>query len=135
MIGEMPEEPAADRPHDEADRKQNGRVQLLYDGIVARKKRGCEIESKCRIDVEVVPLDEIADGTNEDGFQPALYIRKTQAVVFYADGNRSHGQRDQFGPFDFSSSATFATPAFAHASSCSCVEPELPTAPMTSLPI
>src|SRR5439155_19906085 len=128
MIGEMPEEPAADRPHDEADRKQNGRIQLLYDGIVARKKRSGEVESKCRIDVEVIRFDEIADGTNEDGYQPALYIRKTQAVVFYADGKRSHDQREQFQPFDFSSAATLPTPALAHASPCSCVEPDPATA-------
>src|SRR5205814_4737688 len=32
-------------------------------------------------------------------------------------------------------SFTFAIPAFAHASSCSSVEPALPTAPMVSLPI
>src|SRR2546427_6753051 len=92
MVCQMPEQPAADRTHNEADRKQNGRIQLLYDGIVAWKKRGCEVESKCRIHVEVIPLDEITDGTYEDGLQPALYIRKAQALFFYADGNRSHGQ-------------------------------------------
>lgn len=35
----------------------------------------------------------------------------------------------------FSWSATLATPALAQASSCSCVDPELPTPPIASLPI
>src|SRR5437773_9799113 len=34
----------------------------------------------------------------------------------------------------FRRSATFAMPAFAQASSCSCVEPELAMAPIVSLP-
>lgn len=38
------------------------------------------------------------------------------------------------GPY-FSWSATLATPALAQASSCSCVDPELPTPPIASLPI
>src|SRR5437867_9378691 len=92
MIRQMSEQPAADRTHDEADRKQDRCVQLLYDGVVARKKRSGKVKRKCRVDVEVIPLDEIADGTNEDGFQPALYISKAQAVVFYVDRNGSHGQ-------------------------------------------
>ena len=35
----------------------------------------------------------------------------------------------------FSNAATFATPAFAQASSCGWLEPELPTPPMISSPI
>src|SRR5437899_1030296 len=69
-----------------------------------------------------------------DSAQPQEVDRRysTQGAIFCS---RLRCSRNQFGPLVFSRSATFATPAFAQASSCSWVEPELPTAPITSFPI
>src|SRR5207249_7524171 len=92
MVGQVSEQPAADRTHDEADRKQNGRIQLLDDGIVARKERSREVERKCRVDIEVIPLDEIAHRADEDRLQTALDIGKPQTVIFDADGSPRHAQ-------------------------------------------
>src|SRR5437899_8908141 len=92
MVGQVSEQPAADRTHDGADRKQNGRIQLLDDGIVARKERSCKVERKCRVDIEVIPFDEIAYRADEDRLQTALDIGKPQTVIFDADGSPSHAQ-------------------------------------------
>src|SRR5437867_770317 len=92
MVGQVSEQPAADWTDDEADCKQNGRIQLLYDGIVAWKKRGCKIERKGCVDVEVIPLDKVTHRADEYRLQAALDIGKPQAVIFDADGSPSHGQ-------------------------------------------
>ena len=78
----MSEDPAADRTHNEPERKQERRVQLLDDRITAGKKRRREVERKRGVHVEVVPLDEITYRADEDGFQPAPHIRKMQTVIF-----------------------------------------------------
>src|SRR5437773_8482466 len=95
MVGQVSEQPAADRTHDEADRKQNGSIQLLDDGIVAWKKRSCKVERKCRVDIEVIPLDEIAHRADEDRLQAALNIGKPQTVIFDMDGSPSHNADDR----------------------------------------
>ena len=69
VIGEMAEQPAADRPDDEADREQDRGVQLLDDRIVAGKERRGEIQRERRVGVEVVPLDEIADRPTKIAFR------------------------------------------------------------------
>ena len=74
MIGEMAEQPAADRTHDEAEREQDRGVQLLDDRIGARKERAGEIEREGGVGVEVVPLDQIADRPDEDRRQPAAHV-------------------------------------------------------------
>src|SRR5207247_638626 len=92
MVGQVSEQPAADRARDEADRKQDGRIQLLYDGIVARKERSRKVERKGRVDIEVIPLDQIAHRADKYRLQAALDIGKPQSVILDADGSPSHGQ-------------------------------------------
>src|SRR5437016_14469184 len=87
----MPEQPAADWPHDEADRKQHRRIQLLYDRIIAREKRAGKIERKGRVGIKIVPFDEIADGSDEDRPEAAPHIGKLEPVIFQSDRVRSHG--------------------------------------------
>jgi len=70
----MTEQPAADRPDDEADCEQDRGVQLLDDGIVPGKEGAGEVQRERRVGVEVVPFDEIADRADENGFQPAADI-------------------------------------------------------------
>src|SRR6185436_18733388 len=81
MIGKMAEQPAANRPDDEAKGKQNGRVQLLNDRISARKKRIREVEGKRGVSVEVVPLDEIANRAHEDRAQSTADIGEVERFV------------------------------------------------------
>ena len=67
VIAEMAEEPSADRPGDEAEGEQERRVQLLDDGVVAGKEGAGEVERERGVGVEVVPLDEIPDRSDENG--------------------------------------------------------------------
>jgi hypothetical protein len=80
MVGEVPEQPAADRPHHEAGSKQQRGVQLLHNRIVAGEERLGEIERKGRIRVKVVPLDQIADGPDEYRFQPAPDVGQANRI-------------------------------------------------------
>src|SRR5262245_58378956 len=82
VIREMTEQPAAKRPDQESDREQHRRVQLLDDRIAAWKKRGGEIQRKGRVGVEVVPLDEIADRTDENGFEAAANVRAVDGLGY-----------------------------------------------------
>ena len=66
MVGEVAEQPAADRPHDEAEREEDRGVELLDDRVAAGEERAGEIEREGRVGVEVVPLDEVADRADED---------------------------------------------------------------------
>jgi hypothetical protein len=74
MVGEVAEEPAAERTHQEGRREHHGGVQLLHDRVVAGEEGRGEVERECRIGVEVVPLDEIADGTDEDRLDPPFRV-------------------------------------------------------------
>src|SRR5262249_42024929 len=91
VIGEMAEQPAADWAHDEAQSEQNRRVQLLDDRIGTGEERAREVERKRRVGVEVVPLDEVADGSNEDGLEPTLTIGAIEVLV-PADGRRDRAR-------------------------------------------
>src|SRR3546814_10631082 len=57
---------AADRTHQKADREHRRGVEQLCGAIAFRKESLGEIQRKRRIDVPVVPLDEIADRAAED---------------------------------------------------------------------
>ncbi len=57
----MPEQPSADRAHDEPEREEDRGVQLLDDRIVAGEERARKVEREGGVRVEVVPLDEVAD--------------------------------------------------------------------------
>src|SRR5438128_5989294 len=81
MVGEMAEQPSPDRTHDETDREQDSRVQLLDDRIVAGEERGREIERECRIGIKVVPLDQVPDRTDEDRLEATAYIGELKMVV------------------------------------------------------
>src|SRR4051795_3695649 len=80
MIGDIAEQPAAQRPHQEGRREDDGDIQLLDDRIVAGKEGGSEIERERGIGVEVVPLDEIADRADEDRLDPALGVGDVDVV-------------------------------------------------------
>ncbi len=71
MVGKVSEQPAADRPHHEADGKHDRGVQLLNYRIISGEERLREIQRKGGVRIEVVPLDQIPDGTDEDRLQPA----------------------------------------------------------------
>jgi hypothetical protein len=61
MVGEMAEQPAAERAHQKSGREQQSRIELLHDRIVTGEKRIREVERERRVSVEVIPLDQIAD--------------------------------------------------------------------------
>ncbi len=80
MVGEVPEQPATDRPHHEASSKQQRGVQLLHNRIAPGEERLGEIERKRRVRVKVVPLDQIADGPDEYRLQSALDVGHSERV-------------------------------------------------------
>jgi hypothetical protein len=70
----VPEQPATNRPHDEADRKQQSRIQLLNDRIGAGEKGGGKVERESGVGVEVLPLHQISNGSDEDGLDPPPHV-------------------------------------------------------------
>lgn len=80
MIGQISKQQTADRPHDEADRKQDRGVQLLDDRIVTGKEGLGEIKCEGSVGVEVVPLDQIADRTDNDRPQPPADIGEGELI-------------------------------------------------------
>ena len=66
FVGEIAEQPAAERAHQEGGGEQHGRIELLHDGIAVRKEGRCEIQRESGVGVEVVPFDEIAHRADED---------------------------------------------------------------------
>ena len=80
MVGEIAEEPAAEGAHQEGRREDDGDVQLLDDRVVAGEEGGREIERERRVGVEIVPLDEIADRTDEDRLDPPPSIGEVDMV-------------------------------------------------------
>ena len=80
MIGKMSEQPAADRPHDKADCKENRGIQLLYDWCIAGKERAGKVQRKGRIRVKVVPLDKIPYRSDEDRLQAAAHIGEPKLI-------------------------------------------------------
>ena len=75
-IGNLSEDHRAQRSDDKAEREEYCRVQLLNDWIVTRKKEMREIKRKSGVRVEVVPLDEIADRTNENSLAAPTHIER-----------------------------------------------------------
>ena len=90
VVGEMAEQPAADRAHDEAEREQDGGVQLLHDRIVAGEERAGEIEREGRVGVEVVPLDQIADRADEDRLDAAAHVGEIEMLALTLCQSRCH---------------------------------------------
>jgi len=80
MVGEVSEQPAADRPHHEADSKQDRGVQLLQNRVIAGEERIGEIERKCGVRIEIVPLDQISDRSDEYRLQPAADVVQPERI-------------------------------------------------------
>ena len=81
MIRQIPEQPAAERSHQESRRKQQCGIELLHHGVGIWKEVAGEIKRKCSISIEVIPFDEIADGANENGLDAPPHIRKIQMIL------------------------------------------------------
>ena len=81
MVGKVAKKPATDRPNDEAEGKQDGRIQLLDDRVAARKERTGKKQGEGGVGVEVVPLDEVADRPDEDRLQPATDVGQLQSCL------------------------------------------------------
>ena len=75
----MAEEPPAYGPDDEAEREEDGGIQLLNDRVAARKERAGEEQRERGVGVEVVPLDEVANRADEDRFQPPADVGEIEA--------------------------------------------------------
>ena len=85
MVGEVPEQPPADRTHHEAGGKQQRGVQLLHNRISAGEERLGEIERKRGVRVKVVPLDQIADRPDEYRFQSATDVDQAERTGLHRD--------------------------------------------------
>jgi hypothetical protein len=77
-VGDVAEQPAAERPHQEGRGEQHGGVELLHHRVALRKERQREVERERGIRVKVVPLDEIADRADEDRLDPALHVGEVE---------------------------------------------------------
>ena len=119
MIGKVAEHPAANGSHDEPERKQQRGVQLLDDGIGAGEERAGEVKRKSRVRVEVVPLHEVADRTDEDGLDAAAYVRQVDVILARQDDGVLHdyGSSDvRYAEIEsMSSSLSLATTGFINA--------------------
>ncbi len=69
-VADTSENIGADGPHEEAEREDAGGGEHLRDRIVARKESVGKIKREGRIDVEIVPFDQIAGGADENGADP-----------------------------------------------------------------
>ena len=81
MVGEIAEQPAAERPHQEGRGEQHCGIELLHHGVAVREEDRREIQRERRIGVEIVPFDEIADRADEDRLQPPLDIGDIEAIA------------------------------------------------------
>ncbi len=84
-IGIPAEQPAADRPHEETEREDSGGVELLDDGVAFREEGAGEIEGEGGIGVPVVPFDQVADGTAENGTKSA-FRHGPEGFIFMVTG-------------------------------------------------
>src|SRR5581483_4958965 len=81
MVGDIAKQPPAERADQKSRSEYHRGVELLHDGIGARKKGRCKIKRERSIGVEVIPLDEIADRAYENCFDPAFDVLNIEAVV------------------------------------------------------
>ncbi len=80
-VGEIAEQPAAERPHQEGGGKQHGRIELLNDGVGVREEGRREIQGEGGVGVEVVPFDEIAHRADEDRLDAFLGVVEMEFAV------------------------------------------------------
>ncbi len=73
-IGDMPEQPAAERAHQEAHGEDRRRVEQLRRLALGGEERLGEVQSEGGVGVEVEPLDEVARRADEDGLQASRRI-------------------------------------------------------------
>ena len=59
------------------------------DRIAARKERAGEVEGEGRVRVEIVPLNQIANRTDEDRLQATPHVGEVKVLVYY-DGCCGH---------------------------------------------
>src|SRR5690349_1305330 len=98
----MSEQPAAEWAHQETGGEQHGGVELRDHRIAVREEQMREIKRERRVGIEVVPLDQIADGADENRLQAATYVGRIERLVRgrAAAGNslfNCHGQRLEIG--------------------------------------
>ena len=60
-VGISTEQPAAERPDEESDRKDACGIQQLRSRIPRWEEHACEVDAERRVGVPVVPLDQIAE--------------------------------------------------------------------------
>ncbi|MNF89262.1 hypothetical protein D3C84_717790 [compost metagenome] len=71
LVGVEAHQPATDRAHQEAHGEDRGGVQQLCGGVAFGEKGLGEVQGEGGVDVPVVPLDHVANGTAEDRFDAA----------------------------------------------------------------
>ena len=81
MVGDIAEQPATEGTHQKGSGEQHGCVELLHHRIAVGEEGRRKIQRERGIGIEVVPFDEIANGADEDGLDPALDVVNVEAVV------------------------------------------------------
>ena len=91
VVRQIAEHPAADRPHDEARRKQHRGVELLHHRIGIGEKGRREIKREGRVGVEIVPLDQIADRSDEDRLDAPPHVGEVEMFSVGSGSERGGG--------------------------------------------
>ncbi|MNM78481.1 hypothetical protein D3C81_903860 [compost metagenome] len=71
LVGIQTHQPAADRAHQEAHGEDRGGVEQLGGGVAFGEEGLGEVQGEGGVDVPVVPLDHVANGTAEDRLDAA----------------------------------------------------------------
>ena len=90
LVGDPPEQPASDRAHQKPRGKDSSCVQKLRCLVARGKEFGCEIQRRERIDVEVVPLDEISGRPADNRPDAAPRVGAADAVGRMGGGEGGH---------------------------------------------
>ena len=61
MVGQIAEQPSAQRTHQEPRREEQRGIELLHHWVGIREEGAREVEREGRISIKVVPFDQIAD--------------------------------------------------------------------------
>src|SRR5580704_13303566 len=81
MVGQVAKQPSAQRTHQESQCEKKPGVKLLHQRIGIREESASEIERKRRVCVKIIPLDQIARRTDEDGLDASPHVGKIERFV------------------------------------------------------
>lgn len=80
-VGIGAHEPGPDGPHQKSDGENGGRAQKFGGLVSGREKHRREIKGEGRVDIPVVPFDEVARRSADNGFQTGFLVRRGGGTI------------------------------------------------------